>query len=165
LRLDVREDATKDRKGSFAIKPGDLKNSELVARITTKDEDDVMPPLKEKKPLTAREIELFKKWIQQGAPYSEHWAFVKPVLPKVPKVQGSRFRVHNPIDAFIVEKLKEARIEQAPAADRHTLIRRLSLDLTGLPPAPAEVDAFVNNHSPDAYEELVDRLLASPAYG
>jgi hypothetical protein len=129
LRLDVRDEAIKDRKGSIAIKPGDLKASDLIARITTKDEDDVMPPPKEKKPLTPREIELFKKWIQQGAPYAEHWAFVKPKLPAVPKVSG--VRVLNPIDSFIAAKLKESKLKQSPVADRHTLIRRVSLDLTG----------------------------------
>ncbi|MBI3881455.1 MAG: DUF1549 domain-containing protein [Verrucomicrobia bacterium] len=163
LRLDVREEAVKDRKGSFAIKPGDLKKSELITRITTKDEDDVMPPVKEKKPLTPREIELFKKWIQQGAPYAEHWAFIKPKLPVVPKVSG--VRVTNPIDGFIAAKLKEVKLKQSPAADRHTLIRRVSLDLTGLPPTPAEVDAFVNDKSANAFEKVVDRLLASSAYG
>jgi hypothetical protein len=163
LRLDVRDEALKDRKGSIAIVPGDLKKSDLIARITTTDPDEVMPPPKEKKPLTTREIELFKKWIQQGAPYAEHWAFVKPKRPAVPKVSGAR--VLNPIDNFIAAKLKEAKLAQAPAADRHTLIRRLSLDLTGLPPTPEEVAAFVADKDPKAYEKLVDRLLASPAYG
>ncbi|HEY6166891.1 MAG TPA: DUF1549 domain-containing protein, partial [Verrucomicrobiae bacterium] len=163
LRLDVREEAIRDRKGSIAIKPGDLKKSELIARITTKDEDDVMPPPKEKKPLTPREIELFKKWIQQSAPYAEHWAFVKPKLPAVPKVSG--VRVVNPIDNFIAAKLKETKLKQSPPADRYTLIRRVSLDLTGLPPTPAEVDAFVNDKSANAFEKVVDRLLASSAYG
>ncbi len=163
LRLDVRDEAVKDRKGSYVIKPGDLKKSELITRIVTKDEDDVMPPVKEKKPLTPREIEVFKKWIQQGAPYAEHWAFVKPKLPAVPKVSGGR--VASPIDNFIAAKLKESKLKQSPAADRHTLIRRASLDLTGLPPTPEEVDAFVNDKSPNAFEKVVDRLLASSAYG
>src|ERR1041384_5994054 len=174
LRLDVRDEAVKERKGSFAIKPGDLKNSELITRITTRDEDDLMPPPKEKKPLTPREIELFKKWIQQGAPYADHWAFVKPKLPVVPKVSGAR--VMNPIDNFIVAKLNDAKLKQAPPADPHTLIRRLSLDLTGLPPTPEEVDAFEKECgggsgdsafrvSNSALERLVDRLLASPAFG
>ncbi|MBI5773619.1 MAG: DUF1549 domain-containing protein [Verrucomicrobia bacterium] len=187
LRLDVRDEAIKDRKGSIAIKPGDVKGSDLIARITTKDEDDVMPPPKEKKPLTTREIELFKKWIQQGAPYAEHWAFVKPKLTAVPrsgdtpvartkgKVSGNKgdksvaspgaLRIFNPIDAFLAAKLKESKLKQAPPADRYTLIRRASLDLTGLPPTPAEVDAFVNDKSPNAFEKVVDRLLASSAYG
>jgi hypothetical protein len=163
LRLDVRDEALKDRKGSIAIVPGDLKKSDLIARITTADPDEVMPPPKEKKPLTAREIELLKKWIQQGAPYADHWAFVKPKLPAVPKVSGAR--VLNPIDNFIAAKLKESKLKQSPAADRHTLIRRVSLDLTGLPPTPTEVDAFVNDKSSNAFEKVVDRLLASPAYG
>jgi hypothetical protein len=169
LRLDVRDEAVREREGTFAIKPGDLKNSEVIARITTSDPDDVMPPPKEKKPLTPREVELFKRWIQQGAPYAEHWAFVKPVRPSVPKVSGAR--VHNPVDNFIAAKLKEARLPQAPPADPHTLIRRLSLDLTGLPPAPEEVDAFVRDHQSairnpqSAIEKVVDRLLASPAFG
>jgi hypothetical protein len=188
LRLDVRDEAVKDRKGSIAIVPGDLKKSDLIARITTQDPDDVMPPPKEKKPLTPREIELFKKWIQQGAPYAEHWAFVKPTRPAVPSERGQPARAKqnqragsprsNPIDAFIAAKLNEAKLAPAPPADPHTLIRRLSLDLTGLPPTPEEVRAFVREyeatsgnsgsaigHRQSAIECAVDRLLASPAFG
>jgi hypothetical protein len=145
LRLDVRDEAVAARKGVQAIKPGDLKASELIARITTTDEDDVMPPPKERKPLTPREIELFKKWIEQGAAYAAHWAFVKPERPGVPRIQQSGVRIQNPIDNFIVAKLYEQKIKQSTPADPHTLIRRLSLDLTGLPPTPEEVEAFLKD--------------------
>ncbi len=165
LRLDIREEAVKDRKGTFAIKPGDLKKSEVYARIITKDEDDIMPPPKTGHPLTAEEIETLKRWIQQGAVYEDHWAFTKPVLPKVPESRSSRRWAVNGVDHFIYERLDEAKLKPSAQADRYTLIRRLSLDLVGLPPTPQEVEAFVNDKSPNAYEKVVDRLLASPHYG
>jgi hypothetical protein len=164
LRLDSHEEAIKDRDGSFAIKPGDLKNSELVKRITSTDPDEVMPPPKAGHPLTSQEIELLKKWVQQGAPYSAHWAFQKPQKPTLPKIKNRKWP-KNEIDYFICEKLEENRLKPSPAADRYALVRRLSLDLTGLPPTPAEVEEFVQDKSANAYEKLVDRLLASPAFG
>ncbi len=165
LRLDIREEAVKDRKGSFAIKPGDLKKSELYARIITKDTDDIMPPVKTGHPLTAGEIETLKRWIQQGAVYEDHWAFTKPVLPKVPETRSSKRWAANGVDHFIYERLDKAGLKPSAQADRHTLIRRLSLDLIGLPPTPQEVEAFVNDKNANAYEKVVDRLLASPHYG
>ncbi len=165
LRLDLREEAIKARHdGIFAIKPGNLQASEMVRRITSTDPDEVMPPPKEGHALTGGEIETLKKWIQQGAPYEKHWAFQKPVLPKLPRVKNSRW-AKTEIDRFILAKIEAAKLKPSPAADRSLLLRRVSLDLTGLPPTPSELDAFVNDKSPNAYEKVVDRLLASPAYG
>ncbi|MSU56761.1 MAG: DUF1553 domain-containing protein [Pedosphaera sp.] len=165
LRLDLRSEATREREGIIPIRPGDLKNSEMIRRITAgADSDDLMPPTKAGHPLNAREIELLKKWVLQGAPYSTHWSFTKPVRPTPPKV-SQRSWPKNAIDAFILAKLDANKLKPAPPADRHALIRRASLDLIGLPPTPAEVGAFVNDKSPDAFERVVDRLLSSPAYG
>jgi hypothetical protein len=157
LRLDVRDDAVK--AGAFV--PGKPDESELLKRITAKDADEVMPPPKSKKPqLTPAQVELFRRWIADGAKYSDHWSFAKLVRPAVPNGP-----TRNPIDAFIREKVTAAGMTPAPEADRVTLIRRLSFDLTGLPPTPEEVRAFVTDTSPDAYEKLVERLLASPHFG
>ncbi len=164
LRLDLRDEALKDRKGTRAIVPGDLDSSELVRRITTRDEDDVMPPPKERHPLTPLEIDLLKRWIRDGARYSQHWAFVKPERRPLPPVKKNS-RPQNGIDCFVLEKLARNDLEPSPQANRYALIRRLSLDLTGLPPTPAEVEGFVNDKRSDAYERLVDRSLDSPAYG
>ncbi|HSH95003.1 MAG TPA: DUF1553 domain-containing protein [Roseimicrobium sp.] len=164
LRLDQREEVVKDRKGTFAIKPGDVKQSELIARILTKDPDEIMPPPKEGHPLTAYEVGVLTKWVDQWAVYAEHWSFTKPVAVPLPEVKPRNW-ARNGIDRFILQRLQTAGLKPAAAADRHTLIRRMSLDITGLPPSPAEVDAFVKDTSPDAVELLVDRLLASPAYG
>ena len=164
LRLDVRDQATREHDGITAIKPGDLKRSDLVRRITTADPEDLMPPAKFGHPLTPAEIELLKRWVQQGAPYAEHWSFIKPVRPALPKV-SQRAWVKNDIDRFILAKLDANKLKPSPMADRYALIRRLSLDLIGLPPTPTEVEAFVQDRSRKAYEKVVDRLLASPAYG
>src|SRR6266545_2177249 len=164
LRLDIREEAVKERKGVRALVPGDLENSEMVRRITATDPDDVMPPPKSGRTLTVAEIDLIKRWIQQGALYTPHWAFVKPERPSLPKVKTKSWP-RNAIDSFILAELEKHRLKPSPPADRYTLIRRLSLDLTGLPPTPREVDDFVNDPRGDAYERLVDRLLGSPAYG
>src|SRR5690606_2099477 len=124
---------------------------------------EVMPPPKEGEPLTAQEIDLLKRWVAQGAEYKEHWAWSRPLLPAVPAEASATVR--NPVDSFIAEAASRAGLRQSPEADRHTLIRRLSLDLIGLPPTPEEVTAFVNDPSPDFYERTVDRLLASPHLG
>jgi hypothetical protein len=164
LRLDIREQATKEREGIFPIKPGDLKNSEMIRRITSTDPEEIMPPPKAGHPLTPQEIELLEKWVQQGAPYAGHWSFTKPERPPLPKIK-QRSWAKNGIDHFILAKLDENKLKPSPPADRYALIRRLSLDLIGLPPTPAEVEDFVKVKSPNAYEKVVDRLLASPAYG
>ncbi|MFO0801514.1 MAG: PSD1 and planctomycete cytochrome C domain-containing protein [Gemmataceae bacterium] len=158
LRLDVRDSAVK----SGALVPGKIAESKLLERIMSKDADEVMPPPKSKKPpLTAEQIALFKQWISEGANYSEHWSFAKLTRPEVPKFEGAR----NPIDAFIRYRLQQEGVKPSSEADRVTLIRRLNFDLTGLPPKPEEIKAFVEDKSADAYEKVVDRLLASPHYG
>jgi len=158
LRLDLRDAAVK----SGALAPGKPAESRLLDRITSQDPDEAMPPVKSKKPpLTAGQIALVKQWIAEGANYSEHWSFSKLAKPEAPKIEAAK----NPIDAFVRYRLKQDGVEPAREADRVTLIRRLSFDLTGLPPKPEDVKAFVEDQAPDAYEKLVDRLLASPHYG
>ncbi|PYJ05801.1 MAG: hypothetical protein DME25_07785, partial [Verrucomicrobia bacterium] len=165
LRFDVRTEALKPAKsGKTAIVPGAPDKSELVARITATDPDDRMPPLKTGKKLSAKQIELLRRWIAEGAPYATHWAYVKPARPELPEVKNKRW-LRNPVDRFILARLEREGLKQSPQADRFTLIRRVSLDLTGLPPPPEEVDRFVRDRSPHAYEDLVDRLLAKEAFG
>ena len=162
LRLDTREGALHERKGLAAIVPGNLKDSELIYRIVTDDEDEVMPPPGKGDRFTKEQIELFKQWIQEGANYEVHWSYVQPVRPEVPE---SEWQTRNAIDALIYHRLKTEGLSPSQEADRYTLIRRLSLDLTGVPPTVEEVDAFIADQSADAYEKLVDRLLAKPAFG
>lgn len=160
LRLDSRDEAVKEVKGVFAIKPGDLAASELVARITSTDGEEVMPPPKEGHALTTREVEVIKKWIIQGAPYADHWAFLKPVKGDPKKADA---KAAHPVDAFINAALVENGLSMAPEADRHTLLRRVALDLTGLSPTPEEVVRFTVPSA--SYEAMVDHYLAKPAYG
>ncbi|MEX1223281.1 MAG: DUF1549 domain-containing protein, partial [Pirellulales bacterium] len=150
--------------GETAIVPGRPEHSALLERIASDDEFMQMPPPKGGEPLTAEQIALFKKWIAQGAEYQEHWAFVAPHKPAPPSVKQADW-VRNPIDRFILARLEKEGLTPSPEADKTTLIRRATYDLTGLPPTPAEVDAFLADDSPDAYEKLVDRLLASPRHG
>ena len=165
LRLDVREEALKPAKsGAVPIVPGQPQKSEVVRRLFTKDEDDRMPPAEIHKPLTAAQKELFRRWIAEGAVYRDHWAFVPPASDGPPRVKQSRWP-KTPVDRFILARLEQKKLKPSRDADKTTLIRRVSLDLTGLPPTPAEVDAFLADRSPRAYEDLVDRLLASPRYG
>jgi hypothetical protein len=163
LRLDLSETAFAKRPGKpDAIVPGKPDASELIRRISAHD-GAVMPPREAvEKPLSPEQIEIFRKWISEGAKYRPHWAFEKPVRPPVPVVTGS---VKNPVDAFILATLAEKKITPNPEADKATLIRRVTLDLTGLLPTPTEVDTFIADAAPDAYEKVVDRLLASSAYG
>lgn len=165
LRLDLRNEAVRDLGGYRAVQPGNPGDSEVVKRIISTDRDEVMPPPKEGHPLTSREIELIRKWIAQGATYAQHWAFVPPTRPNPPPVAKLRSPVANPIDAFVAARLAEHGLSMSPRADRHTLIRRLSLDLTGLPPTPQQTAEFVNDSGPDAYGRLVDRLLAATSFG
>ncbi len=160
LRLDQREAAI----DSGALVPGDADNSELMRRIMSDDPDYRMPPPSTKKVLTDEQKALLRTWIEQGAHYEPHWSLIPPVRPEPPRVKNEAW-VRNPIDAFILARLEAVGLEPAPEADRYTLARRVSLDLTGLPPDPELVDAFVNDTSPRAYESLVDRLLKSPAWG
>ncbi len=165
LRLDVRDAALEPAKSGYAaIVPGDLTESELVRRIATDDPDDLMPPAKTGKPLTANEIALLKQWIAEGAEYQAHWSFVAPTRPALPEVSQVGWP-RNEIDRFILERIEKEGLQPSPEADKATLIRRIALDLTGLPPSLAEVDAFLADDSPDAYERVVDRLLRSPRYG
>jgi mono/diheme cytochrome c family protein len=164
LRLDVREVAVADLGGHAAIVPGKPEKSELLKRITSSDRDEVMPPPKTGKKLTKEQIGLLRKWIELGAPYAKHWSFVKPERAAPPPVRDSAWP-RNEIDRFILARLEKEGLRPSREADRSALIRRLSLDLTGLPPAIPEVDRFVKDDDPRAYERLVDRLLASPAYG
>ncbi|MBI2807608.1 MAG: PSD1 domain-containing protein [Planctomycetes bacterium] len=159
VRLDSRDAALK----RSSIVPGKVSASKLIQRILA-DEEERMPPKEAGDRLKPAEIELLKKWIAQGAEYTPHWAFIKPKRPAVPKVSDAKW-VRNPIDAFILSRLDQERLKPSREADRATLIRRLSLDLLGLLPTPQDVDAFVNDKNADAYENLVDRLLASPHYG
>ncbi|MEO6786961.1 MAG: PSD1 and planctomycete cytochrome C domain-containing protein [Chthoniobacteraceae bacterium] len=164
LRFDIREDAVRDLGGYSAIVPGKPDESELIKRITTHDEDDIMPPLKSKKHLAPQEIEVLRRWIAQGAEYEGHWAFLPLRTMPSPAVKDSAW-CKTGVDRFILERLEREGIAPSPEADRATLIRRVHLDLTGLLPTPEEVDAFVKDPAPDAYERLVEKLLASPHYG
>ncbi|HVX10595.1 MAG TPA: PSD1 and planctomycete cytochrome C domain-containing protein [Pirellulales bacterium] len=160
LELHMREKAIRE-----AIVPGKADASPLVERITSPNPDERMPPPDSKKPpLTAEEVELVKRWINEGAPFDAHWAYVKPARPPLPAVTDAAW-VRNPIDYFVASRQEEHGLTPAPEADRRTLIRRLSLDLIGLPPKPAESDAFAADPRGAAYDELVDRLLSSPHYG
>jgi len=166
FRLDRSESALgkAPRSGKFAIVPGDPAASELVRRIESRDPGEVMPPPDSHKTLTPAQIDTLKRWIAQGAPYAEHWAFVAPQRPDPPEVRRGDW-AGNAIDRFVLARLEAEGLAPAAPADRRTLIRRVTLDLTGLPPTVAEVEAFVNDPSPDAYEKVVDRLLVSPRYG
>ncbi|MCB1210133.1 MAG: DUF1549 domain-containing protein, partial [Verrucomicrobiales bacterium] len=162
LRLDVPEGAFATKDGVTPIVPGNPEKSAVWQRIITTDADDLMPPEKSHKKLTAAQKELLKRWIEEGAPYQKHWAFESPVLPRVPANAKQPPAV---IDAFLTARLAEDRLSFRPEADKPTLIRRVAFTLTGLPPTLAEVDAFVQDASPTAYETMVDRYLNSSHYG
>ena len=164
LRLDTFEDATADRSGSPAIKPGEPDGSEMVRRVTSSDPDSVMPPTDSGLVLKPEQIALFREWIRQGARYQPHWAFSPIVRPAEPQVQHSEW-VRNPLDRFVLAKLEAAALKPSPPADPPTLVRRVYLDLLGLPPTLDEADAFLNDPAADAYERLIDRVLASEHYG
>ena len=165
LRLDSFAAATKELKsGARAIVPKDTDESELVYRVHTTDADELMPPVESNKSLTAREKALLKQWVAQGGEFAKHWAYVAPKKTAAPKVEQKGF-TRNDIDRFILARLKANGFAPANKADRRVLIRRLSFDLTGLPPTWAEVEAFVNDKAANAYEKVVNRLLASPHYG
>ncbi|HEY2416161.1 MAG TPA: PSD1 and planctomycete cytochrome C domain-containing protein [Pirellulaceae bacterium] len=165
LRLDIRDEAVKKlESGLAAIVPGDSANSSLVARIMSADESERMPPVDANKMLTAEQKEVLKRWVQEGAAYAQHWSFVPPQKGALPAVSDTAW-VRNEIDRFVLARLDAEKLTHAPAADRRMLIRRLSLDLTGLPPSVDEVEAFVNDTQPKAVERLVDRLLKSPHFG
>ncbi|WP_090377047.1 DUF1553 domain-containing protein [Dyadobacter sp. SG02] len=166
LRLDMAEVAYKKEaeSGLKAIKPGKPGSSELVHRILSADPDIVMPTPESHLSLTAREKAILIRWVEEGAEYKPHWAFTKVEKPALPKLKNEAW-VRNDIDRFILKKLEDKNVKPSPEASKTTLLRRVSLDLTGLPPTPEEVKAFLNDKSPNAYEKVVDRLLASPHYG
>lgn len=163
LRLDDRDAAIADLGGNFAIVPGKAAESELIRRITTAEEGELMPPADHGKPLSKEEIDLLKNWINQGAHYQKHWSLTALKRPAVPELEQPA--ASNPIDAFIKRRLKQEGLTLSPPADPRTLVRRLSFDLTGLPPSPADVAAFAADPSLQAYEKLVDQYLNSPHYG
>ena len=162
LRLDTAEGAYAALKsGDRAIVPGDLAASAMAQRIDSHDPDEVMPPPSLKRPLTDGERAILRRWIEGGAEYRKHWAFVAPERPAEPALR-ERSWVRDPLDAFVLMRLEEKQLAPEPEADRAMLLRRVSLALTGLPPTPEEIDAFVADEAPDAYERRVDALLASP---
>jgi len=165
MRLDIRDEAIKATKsGAIPIVPGKPEQSAIIDRIFASDPARAMPPEYVHKELTAAQKETIRRWVAQGAEYEGHWAYVPVRRPPVPEAAGARSLIRNPIDAFIQSRLAREGLEPSPEADRRTLIRRVSLDLTGLPPTPEEVNAFLSDSSPDAYDKVVGRLLASPRY-
>ena len=164
LRLDTFDYATADRGGYAAIVPGNLKASELWYRLTTTRKSDAMPPADSKvQPLTDHDKDLIRRWIEQGAKYEPHWAFVAPVRPPLPSVAQQSWP-RNALDSFLLAGMESAGLKPSPPADSATLLRRVFLDLTGLPPTPAELDAFLADARPDAYERVVERLLSTEPY-
>ncbi|MEZ0274107.1 MAG: DUF1549 domain-containing protein, partial [Roseimicrobium sp.] len=173
LRLDIREEALKPGKsGAIPIVPGKPEESEIIARIFTADADDLMPPDDAHKELTPAQKDTFKRWVAEGAVYEAHWSYTPLVRPAVPQIADERFQVRNPIDAFIAEKLIEKKAGPSAPADARTLVRRLSLDITGLPPSPKQVGDFIKATEGKtaaevdaAYDALRDSLFKSPHYG
>ncbi|MBI1322994.1 DUF1553 domain-containing protein [bacterium] len=164
LRLDTKEGAFGDLGGYAPVVAGKVDDSEIIARIVSEDADEVMPPGGPEKRLKPEEVATLKRWIAQGAPWKNHWAFEPPVKAALPTVKSPE-KAKSPIDRFVLARLESAGLTLNPEADKATLIRRVSLDLTGLPPTPEQVAEFMSDTAPDAYERLVERLLASPGYG
>lgn len=164
LRLDQRDSAVQQGKRGAAIVPGAPAKSVLLRRVAASDPGERMPPPATGNRLTAEQIATLERWIQQGATYAKHWAFVPPQAPPLPAVQNHNWP-RNGIDYFVLHRLEQAGLRPSPEADRYTLLRRVSLDLRGLPPTPAEIDAFIRDTRPGAYERAVDRFLNDPAYG
>lgn len=165
LRLDVREDAIKDRRGYRAIVPGNPEQSLLMKRLRHPDIAERMPPPDSgTKAVTPEQVELFQRWIAEGAKYEPHWAFIPPKMPTIPQVADAKW-AKSPIDKFVLAGLADAGLAPEPIANRETLIRRVSLTLTGILPSPKELTAFLSDRSSNAYEKMVDRYLAKPTYG
>jgi hypothetical protein len=168
---DLRLDTLDPKLGPFAprkegavLVAGRPAESELIKRITSTDPDDHMPPADSKRALTAQQVKLITQWVEQGAKWGKHWSLVPPVKGELPKVSDEKW-CRNSIDRFVLARLEKEGLRPSREADKRQLIRRVTLDLTGLPPTPEEVEAFVADRSNDAYEKVVDRLLASPRYG
>ncbi len=165
LRLDEERDSRVELKsGARAVVPGNLEESELVHRITTNDEDDRMPPLDFKKQLSKMQIDLLRQWIREGGDYEKHWSYIPPKAASLPRVKQTSWP-HNAIDHFVLKRLEAEGLKPSPKVDRATLLLRVTFDLTGLRPSLAELNAFLADDSPDAYQKVVDHLLASPRYG
>jgi hypothetical protein len=164
LRFDQKESVFGEREGPVIVEPGDPDASELIRRITSEDESERMPPVDSGRSLSKAEIELFHRWVQQGAEWEKHWAYITPERPALPQTSDPSWP-RNPIDHFVREHLEKAGLTPSPEADRRTLIRRVTQDLTGLPPTLEEIAEFLDDNSPRAYERVVDRLLQSPHYG
>lgn len=166
LRLDQRDAALKaSESGEIPIVPGKIEESEIIRRILSDDESEVMPPPSAKKPLTPEQKNLLKRWVEQGAPYEPHWSYTTPVKDPIPHLEKPASSTANPIDAFIAGRLQREGLTMSPEADKETLIRRVAFALTGLPPTPREVDAFLGDSSAKSYENMVERYLFSPRYG
>jgi hypothetical protein len=163
LRLDTKEGAFRQKNGKTILVAGHSDQSELIRRITSTDPDQHMPPPASHRKLTAAQVELIRNWVDQGGRWETHWAFVAPIRPAVPASSDAWCR--NDIDRFILADLKKAGLTHSPEASKERLLRRVTFDLTGLPPTPGELSDFVNDASSNAYEKVVDRLLASPRYG
>ena len=164
LRLDTEAGLFSDRGDYRIVVPGNLEESELFQRLISPDEDHRMPPVSSGLKIRSEQIHLIRKWIEQGAPWQQHWSFIPPKRAVFPRVSNTNW-IRNGIDYFVLKQLETEGLYPASEATRETLIRRLSLDLTGLPPSLEEIDAFLLDNTPDAYEKVVDRLLASPRYG
>ena len=164
LRLDTKDGLFEKRAGYSVIVPGSRSESRLFQRISAEKPAMRMPPKVSGKSLTPQQVELIGEWIDQGAPWTVHWSYVPPHRPPAPEVKNKKWP-RNPIDNFILARLEREGLKPSPEGDRVTLLRRASFDLTGLPPTPAEIDSFLKDHSPDAYEKRVDQLLRSPHYG
>jgi hypothetical protein len=165
LRLDTAAGAREDLGGgAFAVVPGKPEKSELIARVTTTDEDEVMPPRKTGKSLAPHEIDVLRRWIAGGASYSQHWSYEKPKIAPPPAVRDPTWS-RGVVDQFILARLEQEKLRPQPEADRAALARRVALDLTGLPPSLEDVDAFLRDASATAYERFVDAQLAKPAFG
>ncbi|QDU17122.1 Planctomycete cytochrome C [Gimesia maris] len=164
LRLDLKETVFAKHNGQALIVPGKPADSLLYQRMTASDESERMPPVDSGKKLSQSDLAKIRKWIEDGAPWASHWAFQTPVKPELPEVRQPEL-IQNPIDVFVLEKLERQQLSFSEPADQTTLLRRLSLDLTGLPPRIKEINTFLSDKSPDAYRKQVARLLASPHYG
>ena len=166
LRLDLRDTAlTPAESGKAAIVPGKPDESPLIRKISNRQSARVMPPRKTGKTVSDTEIAILRDWIAQGAEYETHWSFRAPIAPPPPVVNPDSAWAKNPIDRFLLAKMTREGLKPSPQTDKTALIRRLTLDLTGLPPTLSEIDAFLRDARPDAYERVVDRLIASPRFG
>ena len=166
LRLDLPEVALHSlpESGNIAIVPYQLKKSEAFHRLISEEEDIQMPPPEAKVPLSSQQKAILIKWIEQGAEYKPHWAFVSPVRPELPNVKTKNW-AKNEIDLFVLDRLEKEKVPPSPAASKETLIRRLAFDLTGLPPELNQIDTFLADTSQDAFQKVIEQFLASDAYG